>query len=995
MNVFDLFAKISLDTSEYKDKLSEVESKTSAIGSAVGTGLKATAAAVGATVVAAGGAIAKLTKSAVDNYAEYEQLAGGVSTLFGTNGKTLAEYAQSVGQTVDQAKGKYNELVQANDIVMKHAQDAWKTNQMSANEYLNTTMEFSASLIQSMGGDTKAAADKADLAISDMTDNVNKMGSSMRSVQDAYRGFSKQNYTMLDNLKLGYGGTKAEMERLLKDAEKLSGVKYDLSSYADIVDAIHVVQENMGMMGTSAEEAKKTIQGSAATMKAAWENLKTAFADEDADIGTSVENLSQSVEAFVNNVSPKIEAALPRIGDAIGQLSSTVFPILTQAIADLAPGLMEGVASLVESVLKVLPDLIGTTLDLATTLIPQLEKSLGEVLQSIGTSLPGLAKQFVDFGQVMLDTVVDGINWVVANFGTIMSTLGSFIGTIVDGLITEDNISKLTTAVTNLVFVAANWLLDPENLDKMLSCAARLIGKIGKGIEDAWEGTDGQPGIKDKLHDLIDKIKAEWKDYWNQTGEELQMGFTGDFDEDYKPKTFFGKIAIGSYKNAENTTDEEAVDNIKNSGIYGDNGEDWDKYQKIGQKINDFPGNAWQGIKDFLAADDEANPFNQMGAQIETLVEKIKALPETISGLGDTISSAWGEIKESISEKWEDIKSVLSEKWEDIKTTLSEKWEDIKTTVSTTWENVEEKTSETWENIKSNLSEKWEDIKTTLSETWESIETTVSAAWENVKEKTSETWENIKSNLSEKWESIKSNASTTWDSLKTTVSTTWDNVKEKTSTTWENIKSTLTEKWESIKTSASSTWESMKAAVSQAWSDIKTTIKTTINDIIQSALTWGSDMVSNFASGISSAWGTLTSSVSGMAGRVKSFVGFSEPEEGPLSDFHTYAPDMMELFAKGIKDNEYKVVDNVENVTSKIKNAFSNDYAVPNITASPANGFNSSAVGSDAPVSGSVSVVNNFTISGENASEISDAVAEKIQEALEELQTRRELALGR
>lgn len=963
MNVFDLFAKISLDTSEYKEKLSEVESKTSAIGSAVGTGLKATSAAVGATVIAAGGAIAKLTKSAVDNYAEYEQLAGGVSTLFGTNGKTLAEYAQSVGQTVDQVKGKYNELVQANDIVMKHAQDAWKKNQMSANEYLNTTMEFSASLIQSMGGDTKESAEKADMAISDMTDNANKMGSSIRSVQDAYRGFSRQNYTMLDNLKLGYGGTATEMARLINDSGVLGDNLIDLSDktkigaqlseygFATMVDAIHAVQVKMGVTGTSAYEAATTIQGSAATMKAAWEDLKTAFADEDADIGTSVENLSQSVEAFVDNVSPKIEAALPRIGDAIGQLSSTVFPILTQAIADLAPGLMEGVASLVESVLKVLPDLIGTTLDLATTLIPQLEKSLGEVLQSIGASLPGLAKQFVSFGQVMLDTVVDGINWVVANFDTITSTLGSFIGTIVDGLITEDNISKLTTAVTNLVFVAANWLLDPENLDKMLSCATRLIGKIGKGIEDAWEGTDGQPGIKDKLHNLIDKIKAEWNDYWNQTGEELQMGFTGDFDEDYKPKTFFGKLAIGSYRNAENTTDEEAVDNIKNSGIYGDNGEDWDKYQELGQKINDFPGNAWQGIKDFLAADDEANPFNQMGAQIETLVEKIKALPETISGLGDTISSAWDEIKES--------------------------------------------TSETWETVTSTLSEKWEDIKTTLSETWESIETTVSETWETVKEKTSETWENIKSNLSEKWESIKSSASATWDSLKTTVSTTWDNVKEKTSTTWENIKSTLTEKWESIKTSASNTWDSMKTAVSQAWTSIKTTIKTTINDIIQSALTWGSDMVSNFASGISSAWGTLKSSVSSMAGHVKSFVGFSEPEEGPLSDFHTYAPDMMELFAKGIKDNEYKVVGNVENVTSRIKNAFSNDYAVPNITTSSANSFNGSTSGSSTPVSGSVSVVNNFTINGGNASEISDTVAEKIQEALGELQIRHELALGR
>ena len=723
------------------------------------------------------------------------------------------------------------------------------------------------------------------------------------------------------------------MERLLKDAEKLSGVKYDLSSYADIVDAIHVIQENMGMMGTSAEEAKKTIQGSAATMKAAWENLKTAFADEDADIGTSVENLSQSVEAFVNNVSPKIEAALPRISDAIGRLSSTVFPILTQAIADLAPGLIEGVASLVESILKVLPDLIGTTLDLATTLIPQLEKSLGEVFQSIGASLPGLAKQFVNFGQVILDTAVNGINWVVANFDTIMSTLGSFIGTIVDGLLTEDNISKFTTAVTNLVFVAANWLLDPENIDKMLSCAVSLFGKIGKGIEDAWEGKDGQPGIKDKLHDLIDKIKAEWKDYWNQTSDELKMGITGDFDEDYKPKTFFGKLAIGSYRNAENTSDEEAVDNIKNSVIYGDNGEDWDKYQKTGQKIDEF--------------------FNPPESEVST------------GGLtrgGEEDESPWQKIVES---------------------------------VSTAWDSIKEKTSETWETVTSTLSEKWEDITSNASTTWENLKTTVSTAWDNVKEKTSETWETVTSTLSEKWESIKASASNTWENLKTTVSTAWDNVKEKTSTTWENIKSTLTEKWESIKTSASNTWDSMKTAVSQAWTSIKTTIKTTIDDIIQSALTWGSDMVSNFTSGISSAWGTLKSGVGGMAGHVKSFVGFSEPKEGPLSDFHTYAPDMMELFAKGIKDNEYKVIDNVENVTSKIKNAFSNDYAVPNITTSSANSFNGSTSGSSTPVSGSVSVVNNFTINGENASEISDAVAEKIQEALEELQIRRELALGR
>ena len=257
MNLLDLYAKITMDTSGYEKSLDDASSKASDFASKLKSGL-ATAAKVGvAALSAAATGVAALTTASIDQYAEYEQLVGGVDTLFKT----------------------------ASDKVQQYADKAYETAGMSANEYMNTVTSFSASLLQSLKGDTEAAAQKADQAITDMADNANKMGTSMEMIQNAYQGFAKQNYTMLDNLKLGYGGTKEEMQRLLKDAEKLSGVKYDLSSYADIVDAIHVVQTEMGITGTTAREASTTIQGSVASMKGAWKNLVTAIAADGWDIG--------------------------------------------------------------------------------------------------------------------------------------------------------------------------------------------------------------------------------------------------------------------------------------------------------------------------------------------------------------------------------------------------------------------------------------------------------------------------------------------------------------------------------------------------------------------------------------------------------------------------------------------------------------------------------------------------------------------------------------
>ena len=249
-------------------------------GKAFGNVLK-TAGKIGAAALgAAATGIGALTKSAVEGYAAYEQLVGGVETLFGAGGATLQEFAASIGKTAEGAMDEYGRMMTAQNTVLRNASDAFRTAGLSTNEYMETVTSFSASLISSLEGNTLAAANAADLAIRDMSDNANKMGTDMGAIQNAYQGFAKQNYTMLDNLKLGYGGTKTEMERLLQDATALSGIEYDIDNLADVYSAIHVIQDELGITGTTAKEAAETISGSKASLSAAWEDLLSAVGGE-------------------------------------------------------------------------------------------------------------------------------------------------------------------------------------------------------------------------------------------------------------------------------------------------------------------------------------------------------------------------------------------------------------------------------------------------------------------------------------------------------------------------------------------------------------------------------------------------------------------------------------------------------------------------------------------------------------------------------------------
>lgn len=460
MNLFELFVKIGADTTEANKGIDEVGQKTSGLGEKLKSGL-ATAGKVAVAGVAAGAtAIGALGTKAVAAYADYEQLVGGVETLF----------------------------KDSQDQVMDYANNAYKTAGLSANEYMETVTSFSASLLQSLGGDTSAAADKANLAITDMSDNANKMGTDMTSIQNAYQGFAKANYTMLDNLKLGYGGTQAEMERLLADAEKISGIKYDISSYADIVDAIHVVQTEMGITGTTAEEAASTIQGSFGMMKSAWQNLVTGMADPSQDLGVLVGNFTDSIVTVGNNLIPRIQDLLPRIVEATTSLVGTVSEQLPAILGTVLPSLVEGATSLVTGLMAALPSVLSVLADVAPTVINTLVPALIELLPQITQTgidvIVSLAQGIADALPQLIPAATDAIIKIVEvltspeNLGNLIDAALAIILALVDGLV--DATPKLIAAVPDVIANLVTAII--ANMPKILEAGVEITMALADGL---------------------------------------------------------------------------------------------------------------------------------------------------------------------------------------------------------------------------------------------------------------------------------------------------------------------------------------------------------------------------------------------------------------------------------------------------------------------------------------------------------------------------------
>ena len=380
-NVGDAMDGAGQKTSVFGDVL-----KANLLGSAIVSGIKA---------VASG--IKSLISGAIEGYGEYEQLVGGVETLFGSSA----------------------------DTVIKNAENAYKTAGLSANAYMETVTSFSASLLQSMGNDTEAAAKKADQALTDMSDNANKMGTDMQSIQNAYQGFAKQNYTMLDNLKLGYGGTKEEMQRLIDDANALNAAQgnytnYSIESYADIVDAIHTVQTEMGITGTTALEASTTVEGSINSVKAAYQNFVTGLGDQNADIGALTEELIQTAGTVAENVLPVIENVVKNIAETVKKQGPDMITKFVAYATEKLPEVLklgiQLIVSLVKGLAQNLPELLRGTLALVDTIISAFLDSLPDI---------------IEVGKDIVRGLWEGIKAMASWIGEKVS---GFVGGLVDGV---------------------------------------------------------------------------------------------------------------------------------------------------------------------------------------------------------------------------------------------------------------------------------------------------------------------------------------------------------------------------------------------------------------------------------------------------------------------------------------------------------------------------------------------------------------------------------
>lgn len=638
MNVYDLYAKISLDKKEYDNGLNEASEKISKLGSTIKSGLKvATTATVGA-IGAASTAVGALVTSSVKSYASYEQLVGGVETLFKDSANIVQEYA---------------------DI-------AYKTAGLSANEYMETVTSFSASLLQSLDGDTASAAKTANQAIIDMADNANKMGTAMESIQNAYQGFAKQNYTMLDNLKLGYGGTKTEMERLVADAEKLDSTfrasrdeNGDLTlSYADVVNAIHIIQDEMGITGTTALEADKTVSGSAGSMKAAWKNLMVELAKDNGNIEKSINELVNAAVGTFDNILPVVERALDGTSNLINTLLPKIVNRIPALISKVLPQLLTAGANLINSLVNGIVANLPMLVETALQIIMQLANGIAQYL-------PTLIPTIVDVILQVVDTLIDNLDMLLeASFAIIVGLAQGLIQAL------PQLIAKLPEIITSIIdFIIGNI---PLIIDTAIQIVMALVNAL--------------PQIISALIEAIPLIIT---------------------------------------------------------GI-------------INALLNNIPLLVEAGINLFIAL---------IQALPEIIIAIVEAIPQIITGIVEAFKNAWPQIKE----------------------------------------------------------------------TGKKLLTVIIEGLTNI----------------------------------------GNSIKEGVGKVWEAIKNTFSEK-------------------------------------IEGAKQWGKDLIENFVSGIKDKIAKVKEVVTNVANTVKDFLGFSEPDEGPLSNFHTYAPDMMKLFAQGIKDNEGIITDQID-----------------------------------------------------------------------------------
>ena len=647
------------DATNTASKMSSVMKGIGSSAIKVGKGL-AVAGAAAATAVTA------LVSKSVGAFADYEQLTGGVETLFGAGGRSVEEYAQSVGKSVSDIQGKYDSLMSAQNAVLENANKAYMTAGMSANEYMDTVTGFSASLISSLGGDTNKAADYANSALVDMSDNANKMGTDMESIKNAYQGFAKQNYTMLDNLKLGYGGTQEEMKRLLSDAEKLTGQRYDISSFADITQAIHAIQTQMDITGTTAKEASTTISGSWGSLKAAFENTLVGLTTGGEMFNQSLDALVDSAKTFGQNVIPAITGALSGVGSLIESLAPVIVAELPSMVSDILPHLVSAAKSLVTGLISQLPALGRAVLDAIPSIFDGMTDVIGE--SSVGKlkgSFEGLKNTITDtfsnIGPMLKDFCEGGISTFCDALSTAMDlasgaisvieALSPVIGAVAGAIITYKgavmlwNAAETAKNVVMGISTAAQWALNVAMTANPIGIVIVAIGALVGAFIVLWNKSEG---FRNFWINLWEKVKAIVTSAW----EGIKAGFekikNGISAVKEKVSTMWNGVKEktselwGGVKNAVS----EKLNNIKSA------------YDAHGGGLKGATFAAIEGVKEYYRTGYDA--INQLTGG--KLGEVVNAVGEKMEVVKSKFGEAFGNVKNTVMTIFENIKNGITEK---------------------------------------------------------------------------------------------------------------------------------------------------------------------------------------------------------------------------------------------------------------------------------------------------------------------------------------------
>lgn len=677
------------DATNSASKMSSVMKGIGSSAIKVGKGL-AVAGAAAATAVTA------LVSKSVGAFSDYEQLTGGVETLFGAGGRSVEEYAQSVGKSVSDIQGKYDSLMSAQNVVLENANKAYMTAGMSANEYMDTVTGFSASLISSLGGDTNKAADYANSALVDMSDNANKMGTNMTDIQNAYQGFAKQNYTMLDNLKLGYGGTQAEMKRLLSDAQKITGQKYDISSFADITQAIHAIQTQMDITGTTAKEASTTISGSWGSLKAAFENTLVSLTTGGKMFDQSLDALVDSAKTFGQNVIPAITGALSGVGSLIESLAPVIVAELPSMVSDILPHLVSATKSLVTGLISQLPALGKAVLDAIPSIFDGMTDVIGE--SSVGKlkgSFEGLKNTITDtfsnIGPMLKDFCEGGISTFCDALSTAMDlasgaisvieALSPVIGAVAGAIITYKgavllwNAAETAKNVVMGISTAAQWALNvamtANPIGIVIVAIGALVGafivlwnksegfrnfwinlweKVKAIVTSAWEGIKaGFEKIKNGISAVKEKVSTMWNGVKEKTSE-LWGGVKNVVSE----KLNNIKSAYDAHGGGLKGATFAAIEGVKEYYRTGYDAINQLTGGKLGEVVNAV------GVKMEAVKSKFGEAFGNVKNTVMTIFENIKnGITEKISAAVNKVKEIFGSIAEKVSDVWGKIKGII------------------------------------------------------------------------------------------------------------------------------------------------------------------------------------------------------------------------------------------------------------------------------------------------------------------------------------------------